>query len=240
MREVLKIVCVLAFVAGVSSIASADTVLLEDDFNDGTIDAAKWSTYGSTVVETGGALQLNATVTDAWGYAVTKPITLDNPTGLVTLSRRMKVHSANIYFRGKSYFMDTSVDTVPEPFGNFPYGAYRNRVNYWDYHYQVDYVGFGGNVPNVLPPICDTWFDEVITYDPATGDTTYAINGGTPISLGGSPMVGDTMKLAIHPDGWGTGHYIHMDSLELTQAPEPATMSLLALGGLALIRRRRR
>jgi hypothetical protein len=64
------------------------------------------------------------------------------------------------------------------------------------------------------------------------GDVTFEFTGGTS-TYGTGPL----------PDGWirvTAPEYKFTTTVEYTYTPEPATLSLLALGGLALLRRRKR
>ena len=52
----------------------------------------------------------------------------------------------------------------------------------------------------------------------------------------------DNTELQLSGEGyrpWGFFHH-NGDAVEITQLPEPATLALLALGGLAVMRRRRK
>ncbi len=225
MREVLKIVCVLAFVAGVSSIASADTVLFQDDFNDNSLDSAKWTASGNFVSESDQVLKLVVNQTDNGGIVTSPLIPLANATGLITVARSVLVHkgSSHMRFWHRAYMAN---------------GTQATGTNYYNYTSGVDQVGFGHY--NNRQATYDTWFDEVMTYDPVTGTTNYTNTLGANNVLGGTALVGDQIQFKWEPMCWYDGHYIYVDDVLVTQAPEPATMSLLALGGLALLRRRRR
>jgi hypothetical protein len=74
------------------------------------------------------------------------------------------------------------------------------------------------------------------------GQATYWIDG-TPVFGGAaSPLAGTKLLIIGDATGYaptGYGTFILNDALVTTNVPEPATLSLLALGGLALLRRRR-
>ena len=91
----------------------------------------------------------------------------------------------------------------------------------------IGYVSGGGTVTETLALVKDTW----VTFGlPAT------FGNLTRLDIIGNPHV---------PTGYGLGNDFAMDNLVLNQpsqpdlVPEPATLSVLALGALGLLRRRR-
>lgn len=260
MKQIFKMTAILAsgLYLGVTGMSAQGALLFSDDFNDNSLDPAKWSAYGTSVQETLGRLELLSNATDDWGRVNSTPIAVNPTGGLITVTKRSYVHSAWVdlanelaesQFRGRFFLLDPTVDPVVTVITNPPYppSTYRLQSYYWDYHYNVDYVGFGKDqAVGGLPPLWDQWIDEVITYDPVSGATSYDILGdalGAITVYGSGGMTGSTLQMSIHPDGWYTGHFIYLDSITVEQAdaaaPIPPTVLLLA-AGVALIGTRRR
>lgn len=230
MTASMRIVCVVGFIAALASPLSADVMLFEDDFNDGVIDPTKWaSTAGVNVVETGGVLQVNVNGTNNGGKVTSQLITLASPTELITMTRHMMIHKGSSEMRMHHEILRP---------GDVPGAAYAVRASYYDYHYQNNLVGFGTYNNRIAS--YDTWFDEVLTYDPVTGATHYTNTLGADNNWTSGILGGNQMKLYWSDTCWYTGHFAHVDSIAITQAPDPATMSVLAVGGLAMLIRRRK
>ena len=79
-------------VAVMDPTSGTPTVLVSDDFNDGSIDTAKWLVSGNTVAESEQIMKVLATVTDQWGTLTSKPIPLAS-SGSITITRNVKLHS---------------------------------------------------------------------------------------------------------------------------------------------------
>ena len=232
--------------SAVGSGALGAPVIFQDDFNDGVLDASKWfkgvaaedppwSPLGNYVTESGGSVTIAQATTDHGGRLISSEIPV-NPIGTVTVERRMFVHHTNDKFRAYQFIRTDDYSAWNS--------NYFSRVNYYDYvRSTYAYHGFGTHVDeDNFDAIWDTWFDEVWTYNPVTGETTYSINGAPALSWawGGGGVWGSTIRLDFCAEGWYSGHYVKMDDLVVTQeVPEPMTIGLLGLGALVWRRRRR-
>ena len=193
--------------------------LLEDDFNDGSIDSARWTWGGNTASEQQGELHLNNTVTDDEGWAETVSLPIDRTKKLV-VTKRVKLHYANQYFAALMVFNWT----------DFP--EYKFRVNYSHFYYTggsdcvADGISITRNNTNAhrcpdrdvdgsafIAALWDEWFDERVVYDPVTGDVEYFVNGELKISynVGPLPVGADTLQIWLSGSGWYTGHYQYID-----------------------------
>jgi len=101
----------------------------------------------------------------------------------------------------------------------------------------------GGNM-NYAPPEIALAYNYYMGPNPYYGDTWYANNSdGSPASIGANGLQAD---FEFHCDGEGAvlitlvDYYtgLAVDTLSITQIPEPITMALLGLGGLLLRRRK--
>jgi tetratricopeptide (TPR) repeat protein len=201
------------------------TLRFFDDFNDGLIDPGKWETSGQTVTEENGHLDVLTAATDRFGQARTVPIRID-PTRPITISRRVKLHAANEYSDGKM-----TVGIIGYPEKTF-------LVSYANYHYTGNgegvTVGFSicrhdtnphkfadrrFNASPLIPPVWDRWLDEVLRYDPRTGEVQYLINGAERIAynVGPLPPNASSITLTFQAWGWYTGHRQEMDYLRVEQ-----------------------
>jgi hypothetical protein len=215
------------------------TVLIEDDFNDGVIDGAKWLTEGNYVTETGGAIRLVQNQTDAGGKLLSIPVTV-NQYGLITLERRTKAHRANENFFSSHFLYSSEKEQGYSRIGHLYHTYYgKYGFGFWSWADKpYEYVLTSG--------VWDDWFTEVLTYNPVTGQSTYSINGSTPIAYTDTPLNVTSIQLISDTYGWFTGHYTEFDYIILTQqtntVPVPASIYLLgsALLGIIGIRSRKR
>jgi hypothetical protein len=216
-----------------------DTVLLQDDFDDNSIDATKWTTSGVQVQETGGIMRVLTDATDNGGMLISKPFTLLS-CDVITISRSVYLHHANDYFCGH----------IAVRFGGLPWVAvYYADHSYTDSNwlqrfgiYLGQNLGDPGDVWHAIAQnssaditgpysavLWDTWFNEKIVYTPVTGIMECYINSqkvGEQF-IGIMPTTDLTMQLGFRAWGWGTGHYENIDSISVTtHMPEPVLHSM--------------
>lgn len=136
-------------------------------------------------------------------------------------------------------------------FGNYGYFVEHYNSEVWD-ALQNGMVAWSlwdttaGNYRSILVPK-DTWATADATFHMATltADLAVTANGitqqilGIPASYVSSGVVNGQTRYDMYTDGdTNVVGSILLDNVQITQVPEPATMALLAFGGLALLRRR--
>jgi len=226
------IVCLLAL--SVFSMSAVGAVVLEDNFDDGVLDVAKWNVVAGTVTETGGAVQIGAAA--GRDYLVTVG-QWDPADGAITISGTMTDMS--------DFEIWTRAANIQDPDfagGTLDYGI---RIGGWSAATDIleklpglntwTHIAYDGGVATGAPQgepvdflITDTGTTVSITYtlvsDPLQ---TYTISGATSLPA-----------MATNYIGFGGTGQVEIDNLVVSQVPEPATMALLGLGGLLLRRRK--
>jgi hypothetical protein len=208
---------------------NSPTVLLSDDFNDSSIDTAKWTAYGNTVQEQDGYLKLLTNQTDAGGKVYSRNFSM--PSNGLTLTRKARVHYSNTYSIpsiriGYRDGANQEMTVFSIHYGNMSYDAGVQHSVYGTF------LGLGQGNPHddnlrylkVEGPsvIWDAWFDEKITYDRQSGLVRYFRNGVESIT-GTAPAMpaGSQVYVTMNGWGWNTGHWHHCDDLLIKSGVEP-------------------
>ena len=211
--------------------AAPVTGLFSDDFNDNSIDSSKWSISGSTVTEAGQIMQVLTTVTDQGGSLTSKPFAVSN-NGVITITRKVFLHRDvrnGHYFTGR---FGITIGTLPTFGICYEDYDYVSATDIQKHGFFMTRNGAGAHNPGTqtdvstgAAAIWDTWFDEKITYDPATGAAEYFINNVSQITfnVGVLPAsASPTMTLFFQAYGWFTGHQQLFDDLAITQGTQQA------------------
>ena len=215
--------------------SSTTTTVFQDNFDDNSIDPAKWTTSGNTVIEAGGIMQVLETVIDQWGVLTSKAIPI-NPSGTITINRNVYLHDQTYSYGGGTHFFgaDTGLQfgTLPPVVIRYFNLDYEAPPNYKAMHgfyicrngaapHNPNYAGYDPNdVSSWISPIWATWFKETIVYNPQTGNLAYSINDvlQTTFNVGIMPVTASpSLVLYFDPIGWWMGHEHLMDNLQITQ-----------------------
>lgn len=199
------------------------SIILSDDFNASVVNSNTWNYGGSTVTEASGMMQVLAAVTDQTGWLESKPVAIHS-RGLLTISRRVKLHYGNEYAMPRFGIKITSLGEFSIHYANMSYsaGGYLSRYGFFVARNSAWPHSAAGqaDVSDAITPLWDAWFDEKLTYDPSTGMLQYFINGALKLSYNVGVLqdsVDPTLTLHINTWGWFTGHEQFFDDLVVTQ-----------------------
>lgn len=216
---------VLQFVNVNATTTQADT-LFYDNFNDNSISTAKWTTTGSSYSEANGILNLYNAVTDDNPEAISVAFVVNNKYP-IKIYRRVYLTYANnqvdhlliLTFGSSSSFTD---------YAGYSKGVAVSYANYDYYSLHGLYIGDKWNNPgtNVIGTVSssatvpwNTWFDEIITYNPSTGVATENVNGTDVASITIDTLSSAKKYARIYflSYGWWTGHTHQVDYVLITQ-----------------------
>ncbi|MBF0407504.1 MAG: hypothetical protein HQM10_09120 [Candidatus Riflebacteria bacterium] len=174
-----------------------------------------------------GEVTLLAERTNEVGVLYSRPIAV--PRGAVIfLRRRVKIHAANRKFGGtlEVFACESGVPSPAKP--DFNQRLFAITYQNMDYETDLNCIALltGSNVPNgpgkyqggqapLIPGRWDEWLEEEVSYDTGSGEVTYRLPGIEPLRAKGVPLAQPCIKLLQHPYGWGTGHYVTMDFIEI-------------------------
>lgn len=144
-------------------------------------------------------------------------------------------------------YASTPTSVESSPFGSFDsHGFWYDR----DGHdgYQDDTITNTGGTYDItiVYRAIDSELGTMIATINGSGtdvDQEFRVSGDTYTGSTGLSFKGDMTQMQVFAGGWwttGAGGDVQLTDITATGVPEPATMSLLGLGALALIRRRRK
>ena len=215
----------LSYSGVVSSVPGTITnIVFTETGNRNTIDSTKWTTSGNTVVESGGAMQVLQSATDAGGNLNSEPIPV-NSTGKITITRQVKVHYGNAYYMAEFGIAIGSLPMFTIRYANMSYAdgvTYKSCYGFYltSTNGRPDVISSSANVSTPIPPIWDTWFTEKVTYDPSTGFMEYFVNNVSQLNykVGALPPANSqNMVLYFSSWGWWTGHEQIFSNLVISQ-----------------------
>jgi hypothetical protein len=235
-----KLFVSIAFAA--LSLSANAAVILEDNFNDGTVDSSKFVTWGNTVSEHDGVLDVRTDVTDAGGAASTINFA---PQNYIQVTATHYIHAANDFtFSGIGL-------------GNLQHGEDANIVylSWQRSGWSPDNCNDPNNYDKILvrdgscqyftnitsSNYFDKWITTTITFDAITGNFTADLNSDGIIDISTTVPVDrrtPVTNVELASSGWFTGHYHQFDSIVIestnSSIPEPTTFSIFSLGLIAL------
>ncbi len=188
-------------------------VILEDDFNDGILDDAKWAHIGisrkkpwthipgASVKEEDGALVISEDLTNAGGAVKSVPFSVESGD-ILRLTRRVRIFPKD-NFQNTSAFINRDGKSAVQ---------YRYFYKYKDL---VDGVYFDYNGKERVIPPWREWFTEIVTYNTGSGKTTYSIPGRGEMSRTFDTLPVDQLWLLFDAYGWRTGHKVEIDYVKL-------------------------
>ena len=221
--------------------------LFSDDFSGNGIDPEKWIVSGHTVLQTNGAMEVLTTVTDDGGVLTSVPFAVGS-NGLITITRQVYLHaqpSPVTNFPG-TFFMGQfgiNIGAVPQfsiYYADFDYGDGVTYLARHGFFLARDggsplFIADQPDVSAAIAPLWDAWFDETVTYDPASGVMEYFINNASQMSFNVGalpPAAQPTMTLTFNAWGWWTNHEQLFQNVYVTQAPGASnTAPAIALAG---------
>ena len=251
MKKTVTLSSLIGVILVLLVVAPASAATMRDEFNDNTIDPAKWVTNGSVVEADGYArLQIGGLRSLAQFDPAVNPVTIKARARLHAVENNVdKPQHISFYTRGSADGnSEGAKHGVRFLFGsNFVEPSFRRRIQGQGAANgtTVDTrngLGLGKLEWNDVEE--DEWFEATFTDDGTnltlTGVDSQGNTPGTPDPVATtSTFDGEDYVWIGHrdhaPNGW-----VDIDWIEISQVPEPATLVLLGPGAMVLLLRRRR
>ena len=237
---------VVSYSSGMVTVSqSTANIILEDDFNDGVIDANLWTTSGSSVVEEDGVLRLSNDVTDGGGSAASLEFT---PTSHIRVEARHKMHTSNSYYFPKiALYSDDYANSLNLRWQKSSYSP--DYCNDSTLHNKVflNISAYGDvcSLPSssysnlTSSDYYDIWITSIIEYNSETGEYTLDNDGDGTIDFSVTidlDLRSATNKIYFGNYGWWTGHTHEFDWVKVTDlsytSNTPPTLNLTEPDGL--------
>ena len=221
-------------VTQVSKVAS-DTIFY-DNFDDNYLSSA-WKKSGNSVYEYNGILSLTNAVAYSGGAVISSSFNVNNENPIriyrrtkVTALNNMVAHSFSLAFGKTSDFIVQPNYRVSADSGLFV--TYANFDNiYYDIKMHGLYLGdklalssdlrsvtLGVSAPATMP--LDKWFDEVITYNPVSGDATISVDGSIVATTNIGVLPTENVYAQLCMNTWAAssiGHSLQSDYVTVMQ-----------------------
>ncbi len=185
---------------------------INDDFNDGEINAGYWTATGPNVYEEEGMIKIQQNVTDNDVRLTSGYISIPG-SGKILIDRKFLVHRANNYFSG-GYYIAFNGDEQ-----NYIRIAYWHEAYIGKYGIYID-AQLNGITTEIrlCDAVFDTWHNEEVLIDVTSGTLAYCIDNNL-VATNEIPGLTDMPQSYFHvwfyPYGWWTGHYQNMDYIKI-------------------------
>ena len=198
---------------------------LSDDFNDGEINPAYWTSCGSDVIEADGLMQIQQNITDDFVALESVPIAIPSDNKFV-LNRKLYLHEqlhssywGDRYYYGKVTFkINGSDDNYIE-------------IDYYDDDYEGRHgtyirtqIDGSANETRICDVLFGVWQTEVVVLDLAQNTLTYCRNNVLIATVALPTVAPEYFTVRFKPDGWWTGHLHNMDYVAIN--PEETSYAI--------------
>ena len=240
MKRFIVFLVFIMFVLGVYYVKEQNDKTVEnfyfrDDFT--SMDREFWyvgewktlfSAYEKVTINNGKAI-LEIKEVDRGPFLLSEPLRVENGD-VLTVKRRVKMTYSNENFTGGLALFETNDEGLLPSALNSSLTVLGNGIVLIEYAHNYDErsVRPGSNVFRILSrgweengnyqlcePIFNKWFEEELIYDTTLGKVTYKVNGVEYIVTSPS-MTDDNVRVFMHGYGFGLGHILEIDWIEIS------------------------